>query len=99
MFAKIWDLLKDTVSDFMADEALSRAAGIAYFTIFPIAANATTPRPPNKERFAFHRAGCGALALSGSVAVSSFGPSALQCFTRSPAVVRRHRPFARRFRR
>ena len=39
MFAKIWDLLKDTVSGFMADEALSRAAGIAYFTIFPIAAN------------------------------------------------------------
>ena len=97
MFAKIWDLLKDTVSGFMADEALSRAAGIAYFTIFPIAANATTPRP--KERFAFHRAGCGALALSGSVAVSSFGPSALQCFTRSPAVVLRRRPFARRFRR
>ena len=37
MFAKIWDLLKDTVSGFMADEALSRAAAIAYFTIFSIA--------------------------------------------------------------
>jgi membrane protein len=37
MFAKIWDLLKDTVSGFLADEALSRAAAIAYFTIFSIA--------------------------------------------------------------
>jgi membrane protein len=37
MFAKIWDLIKDTVSGFMADEALSRAAAIAYFTIFSIA--------------------------------------------------------------
>jgi membrane protein len=37
MFAKIWDLIKDTVSGFMADETLSRAAAIAYFTIFSIA--------------------------------------------------------------
>src|SRR2546423_8061445 len=37
MFAKSWDLIKDTVSGFMADEALSRAAAIAYFTIFTIA--------------------------------------------------------------
>ncbi|MBV9152904.1 MAG: YihY/virulence factor BrkB family protein, partial [Alphaproteobacteria bacterium] len=37
MFGKIWDLLKDTVSGFMGDEALSRAASIAYFTIFSIA--------------------------------------------------------------
>src|SRR5437764_377285 len=37
MFRKIWDLIKDTVSGFMADEALSRAAAIAYFTIFSIA--------------------------------------------------------------
>jgi membrane protein len=37
MFAKIWDLLKDTVSGFLADEALSRAAAIAYFTMFSIA--------------------------------------------------------------
>jgi membrane protein len=37
MFAKIWDLLKDTVSGFLDDEALSRAAAIAYFTIFSIA--------------------------------------------------------------
>jgi membrane protein len=37
MFQKIWDLLKDTVSGFIADEALSRAASIAYFTIFSIA--------------------------------------------------------------
>jgi len=37
MFAKTRDLVKDTVSGFMADEALSRAAAIAYFTIFSIA--------------------------------------------------------------
>jgi membrane protein len=37
MFAKTWDLIKDTVSGFMADEALSRAAAIAYFTIFSLA--------------------------------------------------------------
>jgi membrane protein len=37
MFAKSWDLIKDTVSGFMADEALSRAAAIAYFTIFSLA--------------------------------------------------------------
>ena len=37
MFAKAWNLIKDTVSGFMANEALSRAAAIAYFTIFSIA--------------------------------------------------------------
>ena len=37
MFAKAWNLIKATVSGFMADEALSRAAAIAYFTIFSIA--------------------------------------------------------------
>src|ERR1051326_8763164 len=37
MFRKIWDLLKDTMSGFMDHEALSRAASIAYFTIFSIA--------------------------------------------------------------
>ena len=37
MFAKAWNLIKDTVSGFMADEALSRTAAIAYFTIFSIA--------------------------------------------------------------
>src|SRR5205085_7850260 len=37
MFNKISDTLKDTVSGFMGDEALSRAAAIAYFTIFSIA--------------------------------------------------------------
>ena len=34
---EIRDLLKDTVSGFLEDEALSRAAAIAYFTIFSIA--------------------------------------------------------------
>ena len=37
MLAKTGDLLKDTVSGFLSDEALSRAAAIAYFTIFSIA--------------------------------------------------------------
>jgi membrane protein len=37
MLAKIWDLIKDTVAGFLNDEALSRAASIAYFTIFSIA--------------------------------------------------------------
>ena len=37
MFAKIWALVKDTVTGFLNDEALSRAAAIAYFTIFSIA--------------------------------------------------------------
>ncbi|MBV9484415.1 MAG: YihY/virulence factor BrkB family protein [Acidobacteria bacterium] len=37
MLRKIWDLLKDTVNGFIEDEALSRAASIAYFTIFSIA--------------------------------------------------------------
>ena len=37
MIGKIWGLLKDTFFGFMADEALSRGAAIAYFTIFSIA--------------------------------------------------------------
>jgi membrane protein len=37
MIGKIWGLIKDTFSGFMADEALSRGAAIAYFTIFSIA--------------------------------------------------------------
>ena len=37
MFAKAWGVIKDTISGFMANEALSRAAAIAYFTIFSIA--------------------------------------------------------------
>src|ERR1700730_7471556 len=37
MCAKLWDLIKDTVSGFMEDEALSRAAAITYFTIFSLA--------------------------------------------------------------
>ena len=37
MTGKIWALLKDTFSGFMADEALSRGAAIAYFTVFSIA--------------------------------------------------------------
>jgi membrane protein len=37
MFGKIWALLKDTVSGFSGDEVMSRAAAIAYFTIFSIA--------------------------------------------------------------
>lgn len=37
MLAKAWTLAKDTVSGFLADDALSRAAAIAYFTIFSIA--------------------------------------------------------------
>jgi hypothetical protein len=36
MFAKVWDLIKDTVSGFLEDETLSRAAAIAYFTIFSV---------------------------------------------------------------
>jgi hypothetical protein len=30
MLAKTWGLLKDTISGFLSDEALSRAAAIAY---------------------------------------------------------------------
>ena len=37
MLTKTWGLTKDTVAGFIADEALSRAAAIAYFTIFSIA--------------------------------------------------------------
>jgi len=37
MIGEIWGLLKDTFFGFMADEALSRGAAIAYFTIFSIA--------------------------------------------------------------
>lgn len=35
--AKAWILLKDTASNFMADNALSRGAAIAYYTLFAIA--------------------------------------------------------------
>ena len=37
MFGKLWDVLKDTASGFSNDEVMSRAAAIAYFTIFSIA--------------------------------------------------------------
>jgi len=37
MFSKVWGLLKDTASGFSNDEIMSRAAAIAYFTIFSIA--------------------------------------------------------------
>lgn len=37
MFGKAWALLNDTVSGFLNDEDLSRAAAIAYFTIFSLA--------------------------------------------------------------
>src|SRR4051794_7899759 len=37
MFGKWWNLLKATGSDFMEDEALSRGAAIAYYTVFSIA--------------------------------------------------------------
>ncbi|MDO9713474.1 YihY/virulence factor BrkB family protein [Paracraurococcus lichenis] len=34
--SRIWTLLKDTGEGFIADDALTRAAGIAYFTLFSI---------------------------------------------------------------
>ncbi|TDH62296.1 YihY/virulence factor BrkB family protein [Dankookia rubra] len=34
--SRIWTLLKDTGEGFVADDALTRAAGIAYFTLFSI---------------------------------------------------------------
>ena len=37
MLAKAWTLIKNTVSGFLADDALSRGAAIAYFTIFSLA--------------------------------------------------------------
>jgi membrane protein len=37
MFGKVWGIIKETASGFMNDEVLSRAAAIAYFTIFSIA--------------------------------------------------------------
>src|SRR5437016_1046093 len=37
MVTKTWALIKDTVSGFLADEALTRGAAIAYYTIFSIA--------------------------------------------------------------
>ena len=37
MLSKWWNLLKTTASDFMEDEALSRGAAIAYYTVFSIA--------------------------------------------------------------
>lgn len=33
---RIWRMLKDTGEGFIADDCLSRAAGIAYFTLFSI---------------------------------------------------------------
>jgi membrane protein len=37
MIGKAWPLIKDTASGFLADEALTRGAAIAYYTIFSIA--------------------------------------------------------------
>jgi membrane protein len=37
MFNRVWGLLKDTAAGFSNDEVMSRAAAIAYFTIFSIA--------------------------------------------------------------
>jgi membrane protein len=37
MLGNWWNLLKTTASDFMEDEALSRGAAIAYYTVFSIA--------------------------------------------------------------
>src|SRR6187551_1391620 len=37
MFGKWWNLIKTTASDFMEDEALTRGAAIAYYTVFSIA--------------------------------------------------------------
>jgi membrane protein len=35
--ANAWALVKDTVTGFIADNALSRGASIAYYTLFSIA--------------------------------------------------------------
>ena len=37
MLVKAWTLTKDTVAGFLANDALSRGAAIAYFTIFLLA--------------------------------------------------------------
>lgn len=37
MLSDIWTMLKETVTDYMDDNALSRGAAIAYFTVFSIA--------------------------------------------------------------
>jgi membrane protein len=37
MFGKAWNVVKDTVNGFLADELVSRGASIAYFTLFSIA--------------------------------------------------------------
>src|SRR3954462_5105003 len=37
MFGKAWTVVKETVNGFLADEAVSRGAAIAYFTLFSIA--------------------------------------------------------------
>lgn len=37
MLGTIWTMLKETVNDYIEDEALSRGAAIAYFTVFSIA--------------------------------------------------------------
>src|SRR4051794_20643229 len=37
MLAKIWTIIKGTITGFLGDDALSRGAAIAYFTIFSIA--------------------------------------------------------------
>ena len=38
MFSSAWKLLKDTVMAFIDDEALSRGAAIAFYTVTSIAA-------------------------------------------------------------
>ncbi|MDT8262747.1 YihY/virulence factor BrkB family protein, partial [Roseomonas sp. DSM 102946] len=37
MLSRIWPLIKDTVSGYIADNCLSRGASIAYYTIFSVA--------------------------------------------------------------
>ena len=37
MLGNTWTMLKETVSDYIEDNALSRGAAIAYFTVFSIA--------------------------------------------------------------
>ena len=64
--ANAWDLVKDTVTGFVDDNALSRGASIAYYTLFSIApvlliivAIAADLRPrggPRRHRRPFERA-------------------------------------------